>query len=384
MCNFKRSTNSLFIYGESGAAFVLVLILLAIGSLLILPMLRISYSAQKFHQVVEINTLNAYAADSGVEYARYHIYNYPAEIQAQEIPIAVDGEDIVINGIDVHVYTEYSEAAAGYMITSIASKAGRSQTIECTIVIDVGLFGNVIACDGDLQITNCDFVNEAYPGESDVYTHGDIDITNSYIDGDVKASGTVSWASPSVITGEVIEGAEVLEFPEVDAELHKDKAQAGENYTGNYNTSDQDLGPIYIDGNLNIGNDDVVLTGTVYVTGDVSMGNSNVSGFGDIVAEGDISFTNYTYTVDNPVTLPLIMTIGVDKSITLGNDQALGTMAILYVPNGIIDLNNVDINGSVAATLVILNNAEISYPAELRGRADLPGAGLDTVTYLFK
>jgi predicted acyltransferase (DUF342 family) len=366
---------------ESGYMFPIVLILLTVGIPLILATLYISYTTNKFHQVVEVSTLNAYAADSGIEYCRYAIYNYPAEIQQSPLD-----EYLVINGINVHVTAEWVYAMGAYMINSTASKAQRSCTIECMIVIDVGLFGNVVACDGNLDITNCQFINLDYPGESDIYTHGDINITNSYIDGDVKASGTVTWDTPTVITGDIIEGAVVLVFPTIDPQIHEDRAKEGGTYVGDYYTSDETLGPLYIDGNLIFGGgDDVVLAGTVYVTGDVNMGNANVTGFGDIVAEGDISFTNYTYTVENPVTLPLLMTIGIDKSITLGNDQTgIGTMAILYAPYGEIDLGNVDIKGSVAAPLVKLNNATIEYPAELRGRADLPGAGLDTVTYVFK
>ncbi|MFC1991930.1 hypothetical protein ACFLVC_04335 [Chloroflexota bacterium] len=365
---------------ESGQIFILVLILLALVPLLVIPMLRLSYSSQMYHQIVEINTLNVYAADSGIEYALYQIYNYPSEIQ--ETPLS---ENLTINGIDVHVTAEYDLDMADFTITSTSTKAGRSQTIECVIVIDVGLFGNVIACDGNLTVMNCDFVNPEYPGESDVYTHGNITLKSSYIDGDAKASGTISLQA-STVTGDIIEGAEVLTFPEIDVQIHLDRAQAGGNHTGDYNTSDQSLGPIYIDGNLNIGSgDDVELTGTVYVTGDVHMVYGNISGFGDIIAEGDIIFDNYTYLIDNPVTLPLIMTIGVDKSIDIENDIGdPGTMAILYAANGIIDLANLNLYGSVAAPLVQLNNAMIHYPAELRGRADLPGAGLDTVTYIFK
>lgn len=361
--------------------FPLVLIVLVVGVLLILSILRLSFSTQRFHQVVDINTLNAYAADSGIEYCRYAIYNYPAEIQQSPL-----NEDLIINGIDVHVTAEWDYSSGAYVINSTSTKAQRSCTIECVIVIDVGLFGNVIACDGDLDITNCQFINPEYPDESDIYTHGDINITNSYIDGDVKASGSVTWDTPTVITGDIVEGAVVLEFPTIDAQIHEDKAKEGGIYIGDYHTSDETLGPLYIDGDLIFGGgDDVVLAGTVYVTGDVNMGNAHVTGFGDIIAEGNLTFTNYTYTVENPVTLPLLMTIGVDKNIVLGNDQTgIGTMAILYAPNGTIDLGNVDVKGSVAAPLVKLNNATIEYPAELRGRADLPGAGLNTVTYVFK
>ncbi|MFC2020636.1 hypothetical protein ACFLU1_02440 [Chloroflexota bacterium] len=364
---------------EAGQILILVLILLAIGPLLVVPMLKLSYTGQKYNQIVEINTLNGYAADSGIEYCRYAIYNYPAEIQQSPL-----NENLVINGIDVHVTAEWIYDQGAYRINSTAGGAQRSCSIECMIVIDVGLFGNVIACDGDLEITNCQFENPDFPGESDIYTNGNIDITNSYIDGDVKASGTITWDEPTVIIGDIIEGTVVLEFPGIDAQIHEDKAKEGGTYIGNYNTSDETLGPLYIDGDLNFGGgDDVVLAGTVYVTGDVNMVNADVTGFGDIVAEGDITFNNYTFTVVNPVTLPLLMTIGVDKEVTLGNDQDLGTMAILYAPNGVIDLGNVDVYGSVAAPLVKLNNATIEYPAELRGRADLPGAGLDTVTYTF-
>ena len=367
---------------EAGQILILVLILLAMGPLLVIPMLNLSYTGQKYNQIVEINTLNGYAADSGIEYCRYAIYNYPAEIQQSPLD-----ENLVINGIDVHVTAEWEYAAAAYKITSTANGAQRSCSIECMIVVDVGLFGNVIACDGNLEINNCNFVNPDFPGESDVYTNGNIVITNSYIDGDVKASGTVTWAPPSVINGEVIEETVVLQFPTIDPQIHEDKAILGGTWgtgTETYRTGDETLGPLYIDGNLAIGNDQVVLAGTVYVTGDVDMGNADISGFGDIVAEGDINFTNYSFSVENPVTLPLIMTVGEDKTIIFGNDRGSGTMAILYAPDGVINLNNVNIQGSVAATLIILNTATIEYPAELRGRADLPGAGLDTVTYTFK
>jgi len=365
---------------ESGQIFVLILITLALGTLLLVPMLRLSFTSQRHNQVIEINTLNAYAADSGIDYCRYAIYNYPGEIQTSPLD-----ENLVINGIDVHVTAEWESGPAAYRINSTASKAQRSVEIECMIVVDVGLFGNVIACDGNLNITNCDFINEDYPGESDVYTNGNISIKNSYIDGDVKASGNITYDTPSEITGEIVEGTVVLVFPTIDAQIHEDRALLGGTYNGTYNTGDETLGPLYIDGDLIFGGgDEVVLAGTVYVTGDVNMGNADISGFGDIVAEGDLDFNNYSFSVENPITLPLLMTIGEDKTINLGADRGPQTMAILYAPNGTIDLNNVDITGSVAAPLITLNNAMIEYPAELRGRADLPGAGLDTVTYTFQ
>jgi len=95
--------------GEAGQVLILVLILLAVGPLLIVPMLQTSYSSQKYDQIVEINTLNAYAADAGIEYCRYAIYNYPAEIQTSPLD-----ENLVIDGIDVHVTAEWVYACLLY------------------------------------------------------------------------------------------------------------------------------------------------------------------------------------------------------------------------------------------------------------------------------
>lgn len=365
--------------GEAGQVLILALILLALGPLLVLPMLRLSDSSQRYNQVTEIYTLNAYAADSGIEYAKYQIYNNPAEIITSSLQ-----ENLVIDGIDVYVTAEYDLYAAAYNITSTATKAQKSLTIECTIVIDVGLFGNVVACNGNLDIFDCTF-ESTEENDADIYTNGDIYIHgNSDIYGDAKSSKTVTVDWPAQVHGKCIEWADVLEFPAINAQIHEDKAKLGGTFTGTY-TSGGELGPLYIDGNLTIGLTDIILTGTVYVTGDVHISQSNITGFGDILAEGDFHMDHYSLNIDNPDFLPIF--VSVYASISLNNDKHSGeegTQAILYAPNETIDLDTVSVQGSVAAQLVMLTNADIIYPAEMRGRADLPGAGLDTVTYLFE
>jgi len=367
--------------GEAGQVLILALILLALGPLLVLPMLRLSDSSQRYNQVTEIYTLNTYAADSGVEYGKYQIYNNPAEILASGLD-----EYLVINNIDVHVTAEYMTGTAAYEVISHAARAESSVTLKCSIVIDVGLFGNVVACDGDLVIDNCDFVSSE-EGEADIYTHGNIEIKYSYVDGDAKASGVVTLDN-STVTGDIIEGAEVVEFPPILAEIHEDKAKDGGTYNGDltYDSGGPyDLGPLYVDGKLDINNVDIVLHGTIYVTGDVTITNCEITGFGDILAEGKLDMNNYSLNVDIPEILPLFMSVY--DSVVMNNDLAGGTYAILYAPdenNGVINLDNVELTGSVAARLVTCVNSIINYPAEMRGRADLPGAGLDTVTYLFE
>ncbi len=371
--------------GEAGQVLMLVLLLLALGPLLVVPMLRLSYSCQRYNQIADIITLNTYAADSGVEYGKYQIYNNPAAIQAS--PLA---DNLTIGGVDVYVTVEYNPATAAYDITSTATRAARSLTIDCSIVIDVGLFGNLVACDGDLVIDNCQFtVSGNQTGTADIYTNGDITIKgNSYVDGDAKASGTVDVIFPAELTGEIIEGAEVLEFPAILAEIHEEKAKLGDTHDGDYTLDSGgpcDLGPLYVDGKLDINHCDIVLHGTIYVTGDVTITNCEITGFGDILAEGKLDMNNYSLSVDTPEILPLFMSVY--KSVVMNNDRGEGTYAIVYAPDandGVIDLVNVELTGSVAARLVTVTNSIINYPAEMRGRADLPGAGLDTVTYLFK
>jgi len=367
---------------EAGQVFIMVLILLMLVPLLVVPMLRLSYSSQKSNQIVGISTLNTYAADAGIEYGRYQIYNFPTEIQ--EAPL---DDDLVIGGTDVNVTVEYDAAGANYLIVSTATRAERSVTIESKIVIDVGLFGNVVACDGDLLLDHCDFENLEYPLESDIYTNGNVDLIQSLVDGDVNITGAYTDDGHSTVNGEVTEGVEAMEFPEIDAQIHEDRAKLGGTDPDGIdwkNMGNQTLGPLYIVGNLSIENTDVELQGTVYVTGTVSIKRTSFTGFGDLFSEGDFYMDNYSLNISETLVLPILMSLNGDIDLYRDNDGAQDTYAIVYAPSGDIYLDTVNLIGSVAATLVHLNNSSINYPADLRGRADLPGAGLDTVTYIYQ
>jgi len=352
----------------------------------VLLIVRDTSLAGKIHRVTEIITLNTYAADSGVEYAKYQIYNDPGQILITPLL-----ENLVIGGVDVYVTAIYNPAAGSYDITSIASRAGRAVTLDVTIVIDVGLFGHVVAVDGNLIVDRCPIISSDNESDADLYTNGDVEIKgDSYVDGDVSASGSITVLDTSTVTGDIYPGVEEIEFPAIKAQDLKDKAKEGGTYNGDYTLDGgiHQLGPLYINGKLDIKNDvELELTGVVYVNGDISIVDTKITGFGDIVCDGtNFDIYNYSMDPDDLLILPVLMSVNSDISIK--NDDYGGegatTSAIVYAPKGLIDMDNVDLEGCAAGETVNLVLSTIIYPAQLRGRADLPGAGLDILTYQFK
>jgi len=368
--------------GQSGYAYILVLILLAAVSLFVVPMLRQSFTVQKYHQIIETNTLNTYAADAGIEYGLCEVYNNSADYQSTNLAY---GD--VINNMTVNVTAEYIAGMGLYKITSTAtSNDGRSTTIETYVIIEVGLFGNAFACDGNLTIKNTDLSANATQN-CDVYASGNVLLDDATVDGDVVAAGYVTLKD-AFVSGEIIEGADVLEFPPIDPQPHIDAALEGGTFEGTYTKDDLppdgSLGPLYINGNLDIKGRDIVLGGTVYTTGSFKVDVSTITGFGDIVANGEITFDHFTMNVDNPQTLPLVMSV--DGSIVVRNCQSgsPGMEAIIYSPYYNITIDVCDIVGSVAGENIVVDHSMIFYPASLEGRPDLPGAGLETITYGYK
>ena len=359
---------------ESGQALIMVLVILALGTLLVFPTLVQAYTSQRYHQLVERNTSNAYAADSGIEYGYWEVYNNAEEVQGTSWQ-----QSFAINDATVNVTAEYVWDIAAYKITSTATSASnRSMTIVSYVVIDIGLFGNAFACDGNLNINQSDLTGDA---ACDVYANGDISLNQSNVDGDVTAARTVSL-NQSTVTGDINEDAPVLDFPDIDPQPHIDAALVG-GTSGSINWSsagNKTLGPKYINGNLTIFKTNVTLQGTVYVTGHVDINQSTFSGFGDIVAAGYINMSKTPYTLADPDTLPLIFSI--NSYITVNNaSQDLDLYGVLYAPSGQISLTHVHVFGAVAADTITVNQSQIFYPASVKGRPDLPGAGLKTITY---
>jgi len=374
---------------QSGQILILVLILLALGPLLVIPMLRQGATSLKYHQIIEQDTLNAYSADAGIQNGYWKVYNDPETVQRDGFT-----ENRTINNSMVNVTAEYVPSMGAYKITSTATNLNnKSITIESYVIVDIGLFGNAFACEGDIYIIQSELYSDE-PGECDVYVNGNVDVDQSDIDGEIFASGTIDVDEQSSVI-DTHPGVELLDFPDIDVQPHIDAALVGGNYTDMLviEGESRSLGPIYIDNDLDIKSDaQISLNGTVYVNGDVTVEGSDISGYGDLVATGSITLDHFTYTTNATATLPLILSTLGDIYISQGESpgEDYDIEAVLYAPEGHIDLNGnknniMHVRGSVAALTITVNFGDIHYPAAVKGRPpDLPGAGLAPMTYGYK
>jgi len=310
----------------------------------VVPILNLAGTSLNYHQVIERNTLETYAADSGVEYALCKLGNDPEVYQVVNLQ-----ESFIVNDRTVDVTAEYLGDNI-YKITSIATTdSNSSTTIESYVFIIIGLFDNGIASNSDLNIQNTLV-------DGDIYANGNIILQNSNVDGDAYATGTI--LGKSQVTGDIIEGGEPLDFPEIDAQLYQDEAQAGGTHNGELIIDSGGtvyLGPLYITGKLSIYNTMVILEGTVYVAGEIVVQDGQLIGAATIVAEGKVNLQMSGYDSEN---IPLIMSVNSD--IVCQSGSTIG--GVLYAPNGKIDVQGADMYGVLAGAEVLVQSSTITYP----------------------
>jgi len=369
---------------ESGQALIMALILLALGSLLIVPGLTLATTSLKYHQLIERKTLESYSADSGVEYALTKLYNNPGGYTSEDLE-----ESFTLNNKTVNVTAEY-QGGGVYKITSTAtSPNGRSTTIVAYINLSAGAFAYAIASKVSMTISNAT-ANATDPGGANIHSNGNIDLEGpTVVDGDATAVDTISGEDK--VTGMVTYPHPPVDFPGDYSELYKQMAQEGDNYTdsvpltGGTLEDPEEFGPAYIDGNLTIGpNAFVRLTGTVYVTGTIAVKpGTYLEGEKNILAEQNVTIEGGEYVSDRiPVIISTATGAGAIYCTGGGGDNVIN--AVLYAPNGEVKIEGqAEVHGAVGGETVVIDNATITYAAELAGRQDLPGGELSTIAYGF-
>ena len=362
---------------ESGQTMVMALILLAVGSLLVVPMLNQSFTNLGYHQSIECRTLTSYSADAGVEYVSCKLYNAPGAYTEEDL-----NESFILNDRTVNVTAHY-ESGGVYKITSVASSGGcGSTTIEAYANLGAGSFAFVIAAKDYMELKNITVDSAPDPGQANILSNGDIVLGSVVsVNGDAFAVGTISgWEGK--VTGTVTEGSAEVTFPGDYSQLYKAMAQEGGTIGSLTITEDRDLGPVYIDGDLDVNpNVIVTLTGTGYVAGVITTNISRVEGSENIAAEVKIRLVGGGLTSE---IVPIVTCVYGDIEVVGGTEG--GIKAVLYAPNGVVSITNVDyFHGAVGGKTVLLTNVdELLYAQELHGRQDLPGGELATISYSYK
>ncbi|MFC1979312.1 hypothetical protein ACFLVS_00290 [Chloroflexota bacterium] len=235
---------------ESGQVLIMVLILLALGSLLAVPTVRLAGTSVNYHRVVEENTLELYAADSGMQYALCKLAGSPGEFEPEPLPSGVNGKTVNITAEQVN--------GSKYRVVSTAISDNSSSTaiesyVTLASIYDY-LFDNAITSPGDVTLQPDTEVN------GDIQLNGDLDNKGDIV-GEISDEPVIM---PTV--------EEISAFYWFDVE---DLTPLPDGYTIDISSGTEadpyPIGPLYASGNLTITGSGVArIDGTIYVAGNLS------------------------------------------------------------------------------------------------------------------
>jgi len=248
------------IKNESGQALILTLLMLLISGLIAAPLLSYMGTGLLSGEVYETRTAELYAADAGVEDAIWKIENKDGYLPCNPAspPRVYSITDVNDQNVDVTITSEISvnNITFTYLVLSTATGDGSGTQIEAYI----GAF-NKYGDYGDLLGQVITSQNEI-----DFSPHWE-----DYVEPSEGEHAPVEYYSDPWPTAE-----ELIDF-------YLDEVEDVEPYgsdTIDLNGVDQDLGPFYRNGELEIYNSSstnvtLTLTGTVYITGDTVIGSTN-------------------------------------------------------------------------------------------------------------
>ena len=417
--------------GEVGHALPMALVLLFLGGLFVVPVLVLMTTSLKANMVVEENTSELYAADSGVEYGFWYVQddvrnNGGAGLPAEGEDLLLDFPEVTINDMTVEV-TISNEGVDGYKITSTAG----GTTIESCfdiIAVSSSVWDYAMASlGGDIVLSGQSEIDSDEVLGGDIYANGDIILEGQagVVNGDASATGVIE--GEEAVAGEVTEGAPPLTAPEMDTAEYKAEAQAvdcaAEVHVGNWTPPAGSYpSPLHVQGNLTVsGSGDYTFGGSVCVTGDLSISSSaqptfegpvKVGGslyisnsapvtFGDTVyVEGNLVISSQTTVylggtvyvcgeiiVDGQADLVGGETVVAEGPITLAGQSQLGVDEIPFVVSTATDDPAITISGgNWTSAIVYAPNGTIELAGEcmLYGAAvgqGLTGSGQSTIMY---
>jgi hypothetical protein len=340
------------IRNEKGQALILALILLAVGGLILAPLLAYMRTGLTAGGVCEVKMDELYAADAGVEDAVWKIQNNVPYLYPYVYP-----EPLIVNdkSVDIIIFREdLDPTPCGenfmYQILSTAtSDDGSDTTIEAYLSVSYldlsTLLDNAIVSQDTIQIQPGSEVNGDVwlPDKEDLDIHDPEDIH-----GEVKDSNnmTITWPTADQLSSYYLDDVNPSNpYPDDSIDV-KDT---------------ETIGACYRDGSLTVDNtgdpDTLVLEGTVYVTGNLEFEQSgashnytvNLNGH-TIFAEGSIDFPSNVVTISGSGCIIAIGDIDFNPSIASGEDDFVLVMSITgqtyFHPSG-------DFTGCVAGNTLV-------------------------------
>ena len=389
---------------QPGYMLAFALIIMALVSIMIVPLLDLMSSGLKQGTAMEFSTNRLYLADAGVEIACQNIlktnlpgwvdsntsysYSYPAVTNMNETGSRTNvtitytyPQDFSSDGLLFHVVSTGTDANGG--ITTITAKVLHSQT-QGGFVNAVGTLSNVSMSGGSKII-------------GDVSGNGSITMTwGPIITGDATASGTVTDPSGGVVGTTTVDAPEQPDpfaaamdatVQDVYDETYTNVATPSPQGTPVANltvsSSSHYTDPVYVTGNLSItastasvvfdsqvyvggnisfsgGTKTVIFSGPVYVGGQLtSDGGTNHITFNDSITAGSMNPGGDTYfTFSGAVKVLGNMTVGYGIGTSYGSTIYVGGN-LSYIGAATIAING---NIYVKGRLILDNGAQIVGP----------------------
>ncbi|MBN2076202.1 MAG: hypothetical protein JW762_11690 [Dehalococcoidales bacterium] len=370
---------------QDGQIFLIALVLLAIGGLMLPPLLSFMGTGIKVSELHEEEVLSLYAADAGIEDALY-VLRYLPPMDPTQFPFSGNITDINGNDVDYTIDIEIvGEKSRRYKITSNATDIynGSVTTVEVYVqVTDIYSAYGVLALDGDINFGGGVVIGNPSSLPTNIHANGNIDggASITTVSGNATATGNVDYIN---VTGNYT----ITENVDYEVTVDVDTSNSSTYYTDAWNiwphygdlsvANYTDLGPAYIDGNLEIKNNGVVnLTGHVWVTGSViikgtidstanTSDNTSLEDMYALISEHrlDISGTPVIGS-DGHYILFISIYPGTtsDPAINVGGGGDI--WAILYAPYGHIDsAGGAFIQGAaIGKSVRVQGNSPLNYP----------------------
>jgi hypothetical protein len=403
------------IKGEKGASLAIALIFLAIGAIMLPPLLMLIGSGLQQGTAIEERTAGIYDSDAGVEWAINLIktggVGLPNEQDSSRTYILSD-----LNGSTVEVTLTY-HGKGYYTVDSKASLNGKSITTRATLKYQLGgsgLFDNAItSLDGDVIIKNNTTVS-SFPNmdNGNIIANGDIIVGSSAnidIEGSATASGTITGGVGNIEQGYFPNTA--INTSTLDTSLFMLEAMSAADGTikiaSAYNSGGTINGDTHLIGNLSISsNKTLTVNENLYIEGSFTTTSNSTFNFGgtalyvsgnlDFKSNSHINFTNPagclvyvagSMTVSSNNTFNGPLTFIANGNLTLNSntdclltpnqrppliisetgtviiDSNVDIIGIVYAPNGHLELSaNTDITGCVIAQSITMNsNSSITF-----------------------